>query len=115
MNLADTSCSISVIILSDYRLDDRGSILGRGKEFFPYPLCPDQLWGPPSLLPNMYQWVLPRGKRRPGRDGDRSLHLVQRSRISRSYISSPSCRLHSGIGAALLYFMGLKIHHKEPG
>jgi hypothetical protein len=28
------NCSSSVSIVSDYRLDDRGSILGRGKGFF---------------------------------------------------------------------------------
>jgi len=30
-------------IVSDCRLDYRGSIPGRGKGFFLYPLCPDQL------------------------------------------------------------------------
>jgi hypothetical protein len=35
---------------SDYRLDNRGSILGREKLFFLQPLCPDQLWGPPRPL-----------------------------------------------------------------
>jgi hypothetical protein len=37
---------VSVLIgqyASDYRLDERGSIPGRGKEFFLQPLCPDQL------------------------------------------------------------------------
>jgi hypothetical protein len=33
----------SVSIVPDYRLGDRGSIPGRGKGFFLYPLCPDQL------------------------------------------------------------------------
>jgi hypothetical protein len=36
----------------------------------------------------------PGGKARPGRDADRSLHLVPRSRMSRSYTSSPPERLH---------------------
>jgi hypothetical protein len=31
-------------------------------------------------------------------------HLVPRSRIGRSYISSPPSRLHGGSGTALLYF-----------
>jgi hypothetical protein len=30
------------------------SIPGRDKGFFLWPLCPDQLWGPPSLLSNGY-------------------------------------------------------------
>jgi hypothetical protein len=36
-------------IVSDYGLDDRGSIPGRGRGFFSQPLRPDRLWGPPSL------------------------------------------------------------------
>jgi hypothetical protein len=42
-------------IVSDYGLDGLGSIPGRGKGFFLYPLCPDRLWGPPSLLSNGYR------------------------------------------------------------
>jgi hypothetical protein len=49
-------------IVSDYGLDDRGSIPGRGKGFFLYPLCPDGLWGPPSLLYNGYRGSFPGGK-----------------------------------------------------
>jgi hypothetical protein len=40
---------------------DRGSIPGGGKGFFLYPLCPDRLWGPPSLLYNGYRGSFPRG------------------------------------------------------
>jgi hypothetical protein len=52
--------------VSDYGLEDRGSIRGRG--FFLYPLHPDRLWGPtqPPI-----QWIpgpFPGGKARPGRD-----------------------------------------------
>jgi hypothetical protein len=43
------------------RPGDRGSIPGRGKRFFLYPLCPDRLWGPPSLLYNGYRGSFPRG------------------------------------------------------
>jgi hypothetical protein len=35
-----------------YRLDGQGLIPGRGRKMFSSPLCPDQLWGPPSLLAN---------------------------------------------------------------
>jgi len=45
--------------------------------------CPDQPWGPPSLLHNGYR-VLPRGKERPGRDADPSPFLVPWSRKSRA-------------------------------
>jgi len=34
---------------------------------------------------------IPGGKARPGRDADHSPHLVARSRLSRSYSSSPKC------------------------
>jgi len=47
--------------VSDYGLDDRATIPGRGKGFFLYPLCPDRLWGPPSLLYNGYRGSFPRG------------------------------------------------------
>jgi hypothetical protein len=42
---------VLVSIVSDYRLDDWGSI----PEEFSSSLCPDQLWGPPSLLTDRYQ------------------------------------------------------------
>jgi hypothetical protein len=46
------------------RLDDRGSIPGKGGrdwELFCSTPCPDRLWGPPSLLSNEYQEVFPWG------------------------------------------------------
>jgi hypothetical protein len=51
----------SVSIVSDYGLDDRGSILDRGRGFFFYPIRPDRLWGPPSLLSNGYRGVISLG------------------------------------------------------
>jgi hypothetical protein len=48
-------------IVSDCGLDDRGSIPGGGKGFFLYPLCPDRLWVPPSLLYNGYRGSFPQG------------------------------------------------------
>jgi hypothetical protein len=62
----------SVSTVSDYELDDRGSIPDRGRGFFFQLLRPDRLWGPPSLLPNGYRGSFPRGKARPGRDADHS-------------------------------------------
>jgi hypothetical protein len=40
----------SVSIVSDCWLDGPGSIPDRRRGFFLYPLRPDRLWGPPSLL-----------------------------------------------------------------
>jgi hypothetical protein len=78
----------SVSIVSDYRLDDQGSILGRGKGFFLYSLCPDRLWGSPSLLSNGY-WGSFRVKRVRGMTLTIHPLLVPWSRMSRSYMSSP--------------------------
>jgi hypothetical protein len=61
INLVIKEPGSSGSIVSDYGLDDRGSIPGRGKGFFLYPLCPDRLWGPPSLLYNGYRGYFPRG------------------------------------------------------
>jgi hypothetical protein len=51
-------------IVSDYGLDDRAigvrSPAGE-KDFFLLPLCPDRLWGPPSLLYNGYRGTFPQG------------------------------------------------------
>jgi hypothetical protein len=68
-------------IESEYRLNDRCLIPGRGKRFFLYPLCPDQLWSPPSLLFIGYWgvnrgWVMMLTTR---------LRPVPWSRMSRSY------------------------------
>jgi hypothetical protein len=66
----------SVSLVSGYGLDDRGSIPGRGK-----PLCPDRLWGPPSLLYSGYRGV----KRGLGVTLTTCPHLVPRSKMSSSY------------------------------
>jgi hypothetical protein len=51
-------------IVSDYGLDDRAigvrSPAG-AKDFSSIFLCPDRLWGPPSLLYNVYRGSFPRG------------------------------------------------------
>jgi hypothetical protein len=46
------SWSNSISTVSDYRLDDRGSVPGRSKG---QPPCLDQVWGPPSLRSSGYR------------------------------------------------------------
>jgi hypothetical protein len=66
----------SVSIVSDYRLDDRVikvCSLAETKGLFLQPLCPDRLWGPPSLLSKGYWGVLSPGvKEQLGRDANHS-------------------------------------------
>jgi hypothetical protein len=45
-----------------YVLDDWGFKSQQGLEVFSSPPCPDQLCGPPSLLPKGYQGLYPVGK-----------------------------------------------------
>jgi hypothetical protein len=54
----------SVSVVSSYRLDDRANVIrspAEAKGFLFYPLCPDRLWGPPSVLYNGYRGSFPRG------------------------------------------------------
>jgi hypothetical protein len=91
--------STSVSTVSDYRLDDRGSIPVRDKGFFP-PACVQTSYGAhPASYPTGT-----RGKARRGRDADHSPHLVPRLRMSRSYISSTPWRLRGCNVTALLSF-----------
>jgi hypothetical protein len=74
--------------VSDYRLDDLGLIPERGREFFPKPLPPDRLWGPPNLLYKWIREVLSQGGKR-GRGVMLTTHtlLVPSLRKSTSYIN----------------------------
>jgi hypothetical protein len=87
---------------------DRGSIPGRGKGFFLLPLCPDWLWGPPSLLSNGYRGVpFPGGKRGRGVTLTTHLHLVPRSSMRRSYTSSHPSASMACSGTALLFSLNM--------
>ena len=57
-------------IATGYGLDGRGSNPCGGEIFC---TCPDQPWGPPSLLYSGYR-LFPGDKQRPGRDADPSPH-----------------------------------------
>jgi hypothetical protein len=60
----------SVSIVSDYGLDDWGSIPDRGRGFLFKPLHPDWLWSPMGF--NGYWGLFPWGKAQLGRDADHS-------------------------------------------
>jgi hypothetical protein len=95
----------SVSIVSDNRLDDRptGVRSPRESKDFSSSLCVQTDSGAHRSSYSMGTGgPFPGGKARPGHDADHSPHLVPRSRISRSYNSSPSCHLHGGSGQ--LYF-----------
>ena len=75
----------SVDIATGYGLDGPGSNPG-GCEIFR--TCPEQPWGPPSLLYNGYR-VFPGGKERPGRDADPSPPSIAVVMKEQSYTSTP--------------------------
>jgi hypothetical protein len=58
--------------VSDYGLDDRGSIPDRSRGFFFWPLRPDRSGAHPASYPIGTGGSFPRGKARPGRDADHS-------------------------------------------
>jgi hypothetical protein len=66
-----TSGIAQVSIVSDYRLDNWDLIPNKGKGFFLYPLCPDQLWGSPPV-PTGAGGPFPRGTEQLGHDADHS-------------------------------------------
>jgi hypothetical protein len=85
----------SVSIVSDYGLDDQAIEVrspAEAKGFFLYPLCPDRLWCPPSVLYNGYRGA--GVKRGQGVTLTTHAHLVPRSWMNRSYTFSPSPRLY---------------------
>jgi hypothetical protein len=57
----------------------------QGQEIFLLPLCPDQLWGPPSPLYIGHRGRFPRVKRSQGVTLNTHPHIVPRSRMSSSY------------------------------
>jgi hypothetical protein len=68
-----------------YGLDGQSSIPCRGNP----PQCPDQLWGPPSLLSDGYQRQFPGGLSGWGMKVTTDLNLVLKSRMVELYLHSP--------------------------
>jgi hypothetical protein len=82
----------SVIIVSDYRLDNRGSISGRGKR-----ICPLVSVSRPALRPTHLpvQWV---------RDADHSPQCNAEVKNKKELYSSLPWSLHSGRGQLYFFF-----------
>jgi hypothetical protein len=81
-------------------MDGPGSDTGGGEIFR---ACPDQPWGPPSLLYNGYR-VFPGGKMRPGRAADHSPPTSAEVMEEYSYTSMHPLD-HTGPVTELLYFL----------
>jgi hypothetical protein len=100
----------SFSIVSDYRLDNGATGVRSPTEtkHFSSSLCiQTNSEAHPASYPMGTGYPLPGGKTRPGRDADHAPHLVQRSRMSRSYISSLLCRLHGSNGIVSALFIWL--------
>jgi hypothetical protein len=80
---------VPVSIVTAYGLGCRGSIPDRGRGFLLYPLRPDRLWGPPSLL---YRGSPQGGKCGRGLLLNTHPLLVPWVRKERDYTSSPPVR-----------------------
>jgi hypothetical protein len=72
------------------------------QRIFPPASCPDQLWGTPSLLSNGYRGSFPGVKRGQGVTLTTHPYLEPKSRMRRSYTSSPPWHLHSASRTAYL-------------
>jgi hypothetical protein len=72
----------SVGIGTGYRLDGQCTIPGSAR-LFSYPQRPDRLWGPPTVLSNMYQGSV-LGLKRPGRDADHSPPSIAEAKNGRA-------------------------------
>jgi len=72
-------------------MEDRGLIVGRGKDFLSSPLISDRLWSPPRLTYNGHRRLFPQGLRGRGVKLTTYLHQVLRLRM-RGLLPPPSPR-----------------------
>jgi hypothetical protein len=107
--------------VSDYRLDDLGSIPSRSRGFFFAIASVSRPALRTTQPPIPVQWVLGvlSGKVKPGRGVTLITHphLVPRSRMSRSYISCPHLRLLGGSRTDFLLMLQsmstLNVHYQQ--
>jgi hypothetical protein len=92
---------VSVSVVSDYRLDDQGSIPGRGKDFSSILCFHTRSEAHPASYPVCTGGPLPGEKRGRGVTLTTHPHLVRRS-TSRSYTSSLPWWMHGVSGTAFL-------------
>jgi hypothetical protein len=100
-------------IVSAYGQNDR--VIGvrslAGAKDFSCSLCVQTGSGAhPASCPMGTGVPFPGGKARPGRDVDRSHHLVPRSWMSRSYTSSPPSASMACSGTSLLFYSAVYLH-----
>jgi hypothetical protein len=86
----------AVGIATGYGLDDRGVgvQVPVGVRIFSSSLRPGRLWGPSSLLSNVYRETLYPGVKRPGREDDHSPPTSTEVKKMWIYTSTPPIRLH---------------------
>jgi len=82
--------SQSSFLQPGYRLDNWGTIPGRGITFFYSPPHLDKLWGPLSLLSNGYKAALSPGVQQLGHEADHSPPSNTKVKNAWSYTSTPT-------------------------
>jgi hypothetical protein len=102
--------SSSVSVVSDYALNDRGSIPGRvkvrGKRFFLYFCVQISPEAHPASYPMGSRGSFPGSNAQAGRDADHSPHLVPRPKMSKTCFPLPlsPCMAISGTVLLFIYF-----------